>query len=108
MKLNEFIDTSRYVYNKTLEFIKNGHRPNFQDLRDKIVTDSCYGEYKNSQQEIKVLQKIKSETENNGEKEKIDLEIKAKYKKLRQDMKLFKPVKNDEIKDFELSTPKVL
>lgn len=40
------------------------------------------------------------------QKEKIDLEIKAKYKKLRQDMKLFKPVKNNEIKDFELSTPK--
>lgn len=97
MKLNEFIDTSRYVYNKTLETIKNGHRVNFQDLRDKLVTENTKKNYKNYQEQIKALK---------NEKNNVSQLVKDKYKELRDNMKTFEPIKNSEIKDFELNTPK--
>jgi hypothetical protein len=36
--LDEWFNTSRYVYNKTVYEIKNGAKVNFQDLRNKLVT----------------------------------------------------------------------
>jgi len=36
--LDEWFNTSRYVYNKTVCEIKNGAKVNFQDLRNKLVT----------------------------------------------------------------------
>lgn len=36
--INEFIDTSRYVYNKTLEYVNNGYEPNKFDLQSMLVT----------------------------------------------------------------------
>jgi putative transposase len=38
LKLNEFIDTARYVYNKTVDKINSGHKANDKDLRDLLVT----------------------------------------------------------------------
>ena len=35
---NEIFNTTRYVYNKTVECIKNGHEISFQSLRNKLVT----------------------------------------------------------------------
>ena len=37
--INEWINTSNYVYNKTIEAINNGHKINFNSLRDKLVTN---------------------------------------------------------------------
>ena len=34
----QWIGTSRYVYNKTLNATKNGEKMNFQTLRNKYVT----------------------------------------------------------------------
>jgi putative transposase len=106
LKLNEFIDTSRYVYNKTVETIKKGHKVNFQNLRDKLVTENTkkeYKEYKDFEEQIKVL---KNENKDALEKNKLNQLIKDKYKELRDTMKIFKPIKNLEIKDFEVNTPK--
>ena len=36
--MKQWMGTRRYVYNKTLEKIKNGEKANFYDLRNKIVT----------------------------------------------------------------------
>ena len=36
--INKWIHTSNYVYNKTIEAINKGHKPNFYDLRDLLVT----------------------------------------------------------------------
>ena len=38
--LDEFIDTHRYVYNRTLEYVKNGHEPFFEQLRDLLATQN--------------------------------------------------------------------
>ena len=44
--LNEFIDTHRYVYNKTLEYVKNqGFEPDFQSLRNLLATERTRQNY---------------------------------------------------------------
>ena len=107
--LNEFINTSRYVYNRTLEFIKKGHQPNFQSLRDILVSENTkkgYDEYKAHEEEIKELRKQKKECTEKEEKEEIDEIIKEKHKQHREYMKKFAYVKNQGINDWELFTPK--
>lgn len=97
--LEEFMNTSRYVYNKALEHIKKGHKVNFMTLRDLLVTQNTkkgYIEYDNLSKEINELKKLKNN----------DQQIKDKHKELRTLMKTFEYVKNPLIKDFELKTPK--
>ena len=53
--INEFINTSRYVYNRAVELIKKGNPPNFQNLRDLLVTENTkkgYPEYSILKDEI--------------------------------------------------------
>jgi len=53
--INEWINTSNYVYNKTLEKIKSGEKPNWINLRDIIViskTKKDSLEYKKSTDNI--------------------------------------------------------
>ena len=38
--INDWINTSNYIYNKTLEKIKNGFEVNFHKLRDLLVTNN--------------------------------------------------------------------
>lgn len=107
--LNEFIDTSRYVYNRTLELVKRGLKPNFQNLRDILVTAETkkgYPEYKDGQEKIKKLRILKQQSKCKDANLKLDSEIKDTQQCLRNEMKTFPPVKNIFVHDFELSTPK--
>ena len=93
--LDEFSNTYRYVYNRTLEFINKGYKPNFMDLRDLLVTENTKKGYKEYNYKKEEINKIK------------DKEIiKQKNKELRDYMKKFKYIKNPLIKDFEINTPK--
>jgi IS605 OrfB family transposase len=97
--LEEFMNTSRYVYNKALEHIKKGHKINFMSLRDLLVTQNTkkgHIEYSNMEKEIDQLRKNKA----------TEKEIKDKNQELRDLMKTFEYIKNPLIKDFELKTPK--
>ena len=38
--LQEWFNTSNYVYNKTVQCINDGHKVNFKDLRDLLVTNN--------------------------------------------------------------------
>ena len=38
--IDEWINTSRYVYNKTINLINNGHPIDHFQLRDKLVTEN--------------------------------------------------------------------
>lgn len=103
--INEFIDTSRYVYNKTLEHLKKGHSNNFFYLRDLLVTnESKKGnvfvmEYDTRIKEVQ--EKLKKSSEEIYKKELETLK-KVKLEK----MKSISAVKNPLIKEFELRTPK--
>ena len=103
--LDEFINTSRYVYNRTLEYINNGHKVNFMKLRDLLVTGNTkkgHEEYKAFDLRIKELHDQKTK----GDPEQINKEIKALQKERRDLMKNYDSVKNPLIRDFELKTPK--
>lgn len=104
--INRFIDTSRFVYNKTLKCINDGHRVNFQDLRDLLVTENTkkdYDEYKTFDADIDLLRQQKKSL---PRKKHIDEQIKAIQQQRRNLMKEFDYKKNDTILEFEKDTPK--
>ena len=106
--LDKFIDTARYVYNRTLEHIKNGHKSNFYDLRDLLVTENTkknLDEYKEYDNSINDLRKLKKDA-NAETKNTIDEKIKIINAERRNVMKQHDSTKNNYIKDFELETPK--
>jgi IS605 OrfB family transposase len=108
-KLNEFIDTSRYVYNKTVESIEKGHAANFQSLRDMLVTENTkkgYEDYTSRSQEIAALRTLKSQSPDAAQKQVLASLIAEKNKELRDHMKSFVSQKNPLIQPFELETPK--
>lgn len=97
-KINEFINTSRYVYNKTIEKIKKGHKIHFQSLRDELVT---YMTKKHHQQYKDALEGINAIRNVNNSKE-----MKDKNAEMRKIMKGYSYEKNTNIKDWEILTPK--
>ena len=107
--LNKFIDTSRYVYNRTLEYINNGYKPNFKDLRDLLVTDNTkkgYEEYKAFDLRLSELREQKKTAINDDEKNRLECQIKEQNKLRRDLMKTFAYQKNQLVLPFETETPK--
>lgn len=100
--LNEFIDTFRYVYNRTLDHIKNGHRANFKDLRDLLVT----AETKKGMDEYKYFDNLINMLKNSKDDPLAKENLKIVQQNRRNFMKTFKYSKNLMIKDFESKTPK--
>jgi IS605 OrfB family transposase len=121
--IDEWIDTSRYIYNKTLEFINNGHSINPFELRDKLVTkDSKKNnkEYKDFLIELDKLKQKKKKLQEELKKYKKDIiqynqilkeielqdELIINKKKLEIDLKDLTKVTNNNIHDWELNTHK--
>lgn len=131
---NDWIDTYRYVYNKTIKAINNGHKPNFINLRDLLVTENTKkgsNEYKsfdvlkaqlaedkkNINKEITEIKKL-LKINNNDKilnnkllliqqklKDKID-EIELTNQKRRDIVKNIKSDKNPNVNEWETNTPK--
>ena len=107
--IDEYINTSRFVYNRTLEYIKKGHKPNFFDLRDKLVTQNTkkgMDEYKAFDPLIKELKQQQKKSEDKEEIKQIKDRIKDLQQQRRDEMKAFDAVSNSLIHQFELNTPK--
>jgi hypothetical protein len=104
--INEFIDTSRYVYNKTLEYLKKGHTNNFYNLRDLLVTYETKKanvfviEFDNRIKEL--CEKLKDCSESQSEIYKEQLKILKNQKS--EKMKQVVSEKNPLVKEFELKT----
>ena len=129
--INDWINTSNYVYNKTIEAINNGDKINFISLRDKLVTNETkkynpiyksydelniplYNEKKNLKINLNKLNKKKKKTEddlnniNNIIKqiEQIDIKVFNNNKLKKEAIKNIKSEKNNNINEWELNTPK--
>ena len=107
--LNEFMDTSRFVYNRTLEYIKKGHQPNFQTIRDILVTNNTkkhLDDYHIFDEELQNLKQQKKQTSSEEDKKCFDEKIKGVLKKRRDFMKQFDYCKNPLVHAFEVRTPK--
>ena len=127
--IDNWINTSNYVYNKTLEKIKKGHQINFMTLRDSLVTNNTKkysDEYKSFDNKIIKLKQEKKDiydkikkykllklndidkliNELNNKLEIKNNEIKIINKQRRDSVKNIKSIKNNEINKWELQTPK--
>jgi putative transposase len=122
---NEWFNTSNYVYNKTIEYInKKNYKPNFINLRNILVTENTklnninYNEiikYNNIIKELKKELKTLNEELNNDELNNdelnnkiisIEMQIKQNKKIIETIRKSINSEKNENIKDWELNTPK--
>ena len=118
--IDNWINTSNYIYNKTLEKIKNGHKINFNNLRDLLVTDNTkkksneYKYFDDISNKLKLEKKnITMELSKNKSSEELKIKLENKQKeinKLNQDrrdaVKKIKAEKNTEVSKWELDTPK--
>jgi len=123
------MNTSNYVYNKTVEAIyKDKHVPNFQSLRDKLVTANTkknHPEYQEFSKKLEILYKNKQDTLNeyNEYRKKSNTiqeiitsyqnkvqSIKDKIKKENEELRIMRKKllyeKNNAIQKWELNTPK--
>lgn len=116
--LDSFIDTHRFVYNRTLEYTKQGYEPNFENLRNMLATErtrsahtgvKCINTYL-EQLKIKYKNLILTLNKDNKEEYKIKKEnIKKEQKFIEKEIEQFKKekfslLKNPLIYDFELNT----
>lgn len=108
--IDEFIDTSRFVYNRALQYINNGHKVHFESLRDLLVTEETkkgLDEYKAFDPAIDSLRQQKKEAKGDKEAvERLEAQIKALQQQRRDKMKGYDYVKNPLIHSFETNTPK--
>jgi transposase len=125
MIFNEWFNTSNYVYNKTVSCINDGEPINFMKLRNKLVTANTK---KNDIEYIKLENNMKLCKEEKKKQQKLLLKIplseinnitavklliqtaeetyqeeKLKLKLIR---KTLKSSKNEEIREWEIDTPK--
>ena len=104
--LNDWMNTSRYVYNKAVEAVKKGHSSkDFYGLRDLLVTYKTKKkneQYKILKEQIKNLEEEKKEMD----KEKKDTKkLTKKIKELKQEKKDL-PISKNSLYKWELKTPK--
>ena len=124
--INEWINTSNYVYNKTLEKIKSGIKPNWMNLRDMLVTNYTkknsieYNNYNSKLQNLRLKKKKLSsqltifKKNNNIDQVNIIQEnintitnnINIINQERRNSVKKIKGEKNIQINEWELNTPK--
>lgn len=107
--INEWINTSNYLYNKTIEYINKGHSINFYSLRDLLVTrntkkqDETYKTIETTIQELRSKLKCLTDQE---QKDNINRLIKDQQALLKLKKKDIKSEINANIEEWELNTPK--
>jgi putative transposase len=114
--INEWFDTSNYVYNRTIKEIKKGHKINFMSLRDKLVT---YNTKKSNKNYTHLTSMKNNITKMITKSKKVNIKLKKNKLKIIDINKLnkilneyktkFKSIetsRNPNIKDWELNTPK--
>lgn len=108
-RLDEFIDTSRYVYNKTVAAIKHGHKVNWMALRTLLVTNKSSTNnvtYIAKKSQLQALHEQKKQIQDKNDIATIDDNILLCRKELRDIAKTLPLVKNNGVLDFEINTPK--
>jgi len=110
MILNEWMNTSNYVYNKTVEEIyKKKHPVKFELLRDKLVTANTKkynSEYTVSTNEIKRLYVLRNKLKENRDTNSLINQIDENIANERKKQKCLPVEKNMGIREWELQTPK--
>jgi IS605 OrfB family transposase len=118
--IDEWINTSNYVYNKTIEKINKGHSINFMNLRDLLVTNNTkknsdeYNNFNIITSKLKLEKKnIYEELNKNKSCCKLQEQLRNKQVEIeninqerRDAVKIIKAEKNIEVELWETRTPK--
>ena len=108
-KYNEFYGCYRHIHNRTLERIKCGDEPNFQNLRNILVTENTKmnsTEYKVYNTEIQRLKGICADLKPGSAKTKLEEVIKEDQRLLQICLQQVKSTNNPYVLDWETSFPK--
>ena len=107
-KLDNIIDTHRYVYNRTVEYIKKlGYDNNFQDLRNLLATERTKSTHQLNKYHSIVIRKLKEKMNNeniNEQREYYKKLINEEEKSLKEELKKLPYKRNPMVRDFELET----
>ena len=107
--IKEWLNTSRYVYNKAVHAIETGSSVDEFKLRDKLVTCKTkkkHPKYQEITDEINKLKQNKKEKKTDQEKLKCQKQIEDKKVELRNVAKTLPSETNDTINEWELNTHK--
>lgn len=108
--IDEWINTSNYVYNKTVEAINNGAPINFQTLRDMVVTRNTKKtnpEYQQLCEEIAKIRHARCQAVSGGtEHSQLGRLIEEKKTELRERAKSMPSTCNSHVQDWESRTPR--
>ena len=97
-KINSFMDTYRFVYNRTLEYInEHGYEPDFQSLRNLLATERTKSNYSINKYYNMYINTL---IENDSNKELIN----ETKKNLLDELKKLPYVRNNLVHPFELET----
>lgn len=108
---NKWFDTSNFIYNKTVEAIKNNSNVSQDFLRNKIITEdtkTTHPEYIKLTKEIEDIKKELKQFEKEKNQEKIE-EFKEKIKLKNINKREFAkslPSEHNELSEWEKETPK--
>ena len=108
--LDKWINTSNYVYNKTIESINNGDKINFMSLRDKLVTKSTKKEHVKYKEITSEIDKLKEKRRKMSKEhlctDDVSILITKKKLELRNVAKQLAKEHNVNVKEWECETPK--
>ena len=108
-KVDEWMNTSRYVYNQAVATVRSGTKVNKFHLRDQLVTYETkkhHEAYQQVTQEIVSLHLQKKESIRPEEKQQYQETIETKKKYQRNLAKTLPPSHNGTLQSWELQTPK--
>jgi putative transposase len=111
-RMGEWMNTCRYVYNKTINCIHDNQPANFQALRDKLVTTNTkkthpeYQEINRIISSLKIHKKSLNVKTQNDEIKATNDKMESEKKRLRDTAKKLLYQKNSTINEWEINTPK--
>ena len=108
-KVDEWLHTSRFVYNKAVAAVEKGAKVNIFQLRDQLVTFETkkhHQEYESISKEIAALRKTMHSTKDENKKNAIKSRINERNKNLRDVAKTLPKQANESLNEWELKTPK--
>ena len=104
--IDEWINTSNYVYNKTVESINNGAPINFMKLRDNLVTLNTKKGHPKYEEITQELKNLKDTRLNRSREGLCTQEVSDLINKKRNELRTIPSYVNNNVHDWECNTPK--
>ena len=105
-RIQQWIHTSNFVYNKTVAAIRAGHPVHFQDLRNRLVTANTKKRDPEYQRLDAQLSRLREEKKTSDRPDLVEEHLQAVKRELHEAKRQIKTTWNDGVLAWELETPK--